>query len=142
MTFVIIEPPTSSAMQSIGDDEVHLTTRHVRGCKMIVLRFGRSAVKRLGLQPETTYSAMWGEGSDLGKLRLTRTESGSKGWVLKQPKRGRYPQFTLSRLPTQYGGREYKGVKVHAEFIQGGVKNSAYVQILLPRDFYTEEGDQ
>ncbi|MBC06330.1 hypothetical protein [Thalassospira sp.] len=139
MVFVEISPPKKYAKPTIQPDEIQLSTRKMRGCRMIVLRFGEQALKRLRLKTGSEYAARWGIGDHQGKLRLNEV---TKGWPLKMPKRGKTAQITLSRLPEQYEGREFQAKKITGEHIDGVLgRSDPFVQLILPSDFFAEPED-
>lgn len=136
MTYVEINPAKAVSKPTIQPDEIHLSTRQMRGCQMIVLRFGEQAMKRLKLHVGRQYSARWGINEHEGKLRLNEVP---KGWPLKQPKRSKAAQITFSRLPEQYQGRQFHAKKVTAEQIDGVLgRSDPFVQITLPTDVFNE----
>ncbi|MAZ33411.1 MAG: hypothetical protein CMO06_09730 [Thalassospira sp.] len=139
MTFVEINPAKAVSKPTIQPDEIHLSTRQMRGCRMIVLRFGELAIKRLKLQVGRQYAARWGINEHAGKLRLNEV---SKGWPLIMPKRSKAAQITLSRLPEQYEGRAFSAKKITGEHIDGVLgRSDPFVQLILPTDIFAEPED-
>ena len=136
MPFEEIAPPPKTTSVSVKPDEILMTTRRVHKCQMVVLRFGDAAIKRLKLRVGQHYLARWGTEEHAGKLRLTEV---TKGWELKQPKRGKTPQITFSRLPEGYQGRSFVAKKITAEHIDGVLgRSDPFVQFTLPSDFFGE----
>jgi hypothetical protein len=136
MSFIEIAPPAKSTKPPINPDEILLTTRKVRKCDMVLLRFGEIAIKRLKLHVGRQYMVRWGIDEHAGKLRLSEV---SKGWELKVPKRGNTAQITLSRLPQHYLGRSFQAKKITGEQIDGVQgRSDPFVQLVLPSDFFAE----
>ncbi|AUG53910.1 hypothetical protein [Thalassospira marina] len=136
MSFEEIAPPPKYAPVSIEPDEIVISTRSMRKCQMVVLRFGEGAVKRLKLRVGHHYLARWGSAEHQGKLRLSEV---SRGWELKQPKRSKIAQITFSRLPASYQGKQFSGKRITAEQIDGVPgRSEPFVQLVLPVDFFAE----
>tara|TARA_R110001583_G_scaffold151740_2_gene303613 strand:+ start:6185 stop:6613 length:429 start_codon:yes stop_codon:yes gene_type:complete len=136
MSFIEIAPPQKYSTVAVNPDEIMISTRCVRKCQMLVLRFGEDAVKRLKLRPGHYYMARWGTNEHQGKLRLSEV---SKGWELKLPKRSKIAQITFSRLPASYQGKQFAGKRITAEQIDGVPgRSEPFVQLVLPVDFFAE----
>lgn len=137
--FEVINPATAAPARVKPLEVVVSTRRGPReGTNVITFAFGISVAKRLGWSAGDQVSVAWGTEKDIGKVKISKWQSGPEWEIKKGNKHGTVLKVYTGALPDTFSGETARD-SVRYETLPGNVQDGgSFVVIDLPKGFHAK----